>query len=381
MQMAMLQAGDTTRNRLVVEQAADALRAGALIVFPTETVYGIAASATSKKGIEALRVFKQRPHNQPFTLHLPDTLSISRYIDTSPALVQRVIRKLLPGPVTLVVDADDPIIRDRLNTLGLPDDARQRIYLRNTIGIRCPDLPITQQWLAAVGSPVVASSANRRGVPAPVDAEEAALAVGNAAELVINAGRSRYAKPSTIVRVRQINGLYKWTVERAGVYEERTIRKLMQRTVMMVCTGNTCRSPIAEGLAKHIASQQKGITPQDLQAAGVHIISGGTHASSGAPASAEAIQVMHEFGIDISSHRSRPITPDLINEADEIYCMTSSHRQAILTLAPHAAEKIFLLDPAGRDVDDPIGADLKGYRRTAELIRRQLAQRIKETHL
>lgn len=378
MQVTMLHVGDAVQNRQIAEQAAQVLRAGGLVVFPTETVYGIAASVASDKGWQALNAFKQRPVDQPFTIHLSDPSEAGRYIDDSSPTVQRLVRKVLPGPVTLVVDVPDRVIEQKAQALRLGAEGKGRLYFRNTVGLRCPDLDIARQLLRLAGKPVVASSANRRGQSPPIDAEEAAQAVGDAADLLIDGGRCRYAKPSTVVRVRHSSGLYKWTIERAGVYDERFIRKLMQWTMLIVCTGNTCRSPIAEALAKQMIASQRGVTPADLEASGVHIISAGTHAYPGMPASPEAVTAMSEQGIDLSKHRSQPLTPELIHGADVIYCMTAAHRAAILSLVPSAADKIFTLDPAGGDVEDPVGLGIKGYRRSVELIRRQLAQRLKE---
>jgi protein-tyrosine-phosphatase len=81
--------------------------------------------------------------------------------------------------------------------------------------------------------------------------------------------------------------------------------------------------------------------------------------------------------VDISSHRSRLLAVEMVHEADVIYCMTTAHQQAVLSLVPSAAPKTFLLDPSG-DVEDPIGSGSTAYQRCAEIIRRRLEQRLKE---
>lgn len=370
--------------------AATARRAGAileqggLVVFPTETVYGVGASALGLKGYGALCDLKSQEEGRPFTVHLPDPAAAERYIDTASPMLRRLIKKVFPGPVTLIVDVSDDVMRGKLRDLGLPPEAATRLYYQNSISLRSPDHPLAQMVLGSLRAPVIAGSANRRGDAPPYNATEAAARLDGAVDLIIDGGRSRYAKPSTVVRVRSplpgTPGGLKVTVEREGVYDTRFIQKLMRWTMLVVCSGNTCRSPMAEGLAKRLLAEQRGIEVEDLENAGLRVVSAGTLAHPGAPAAAEAVEALQKFGADLSRHRSQPITPELIHEADVIYCMTGAHRQALLAMSPAAEGKTFLLDPGG-DVEDPMGSDLTTYQRCAERIRRRLAQRLKEQQM
>lgn len=137
--------------------------------------------------------------------------------------------------------------------------------------------------------------------------------------------------------------------------------------LLLVCTGNTCRSPMAEALAKQVLEDQPGVT----------VGSAGVYAGNGQPASDEAVEAMQTLGLDLSTHRSRTLTPAMIDEVDQIYTMTESHRQAILSQAPHAESKVQRLDPRA-DISDPIGASLAVYQATADQIRRALESRLKE---
>lgn len=135
--------------------------------------------------------------------------------------------------------------------------------------------------------------------------------------------------------------------------------------LLLVCTGNTCRSPMAEALARDVLRDQPGVT----------VGSAGIYAEVGRPASSEAVGVMRDMGLDLMCHRSRPLTAELIDAADEVYTMTASHRRGVLDLAPHAEGKVRRLDPGG-DIEDPIGAERAVYQRTAEQIRRALEARL-----
>lgn len=366
--------------------AGEAMAAGGLVVFPTETVYGLAASVDSAEGLSALREFKDRSDGQPFTVHLPGRDAVELYVDASDSTLQRLIRKSLPGPVTLVAEVTDDVIANRVRKWldgglfdGLSvDEVRDLLYHENTIGLRCPDHIIGQAILAATSGPVVATSANRRGDAPPRDVDEAVTSVGDAAAMVIDGGPCRFAKPSTIVRVRTGETMENAiTVEREGVYDERIIKKMLKWTALMVCSGNTCRSPMAEGLARHMIARQRGINEADLNSHGLNVLSAGTFAMDGMPVSPEAVDVLQRQGIDISGHRSTALTTELIHQADVIYCMTRSHLSVILNSVPAVADRVFLIDPEG-DIEDPIGGGVDVYDRCQAQIGRGLEQRLKE---
>ncbi len=133
--------------------------------------------------------------------------------------------------------------------------------------------------------------------------------------------------------------------------------------VVFVCTGNTCRSPLAEALARR-AAQQRGLD--------VTFGSAGTGAALGSPATDGAILVGLERGVDLSRHRSRPLLPAAITSDTLILVMASGHLSGVRAIAPRA--RVFLLDEYGshgasmRNVADPYGGDLDDYRIAADAI-------------
>ncbi len=365
---------------LAGERAGEVFAAGGLVVFPTETVYGIGASVANDAGYAALRRVKEREDGQPFTLHVPEADAVGRYVDMGNPLIARLVGKMLPGPVTLIVDVPEDVIEQKLRVLGLSSEHRARLYHGNTIGIRCPDDDVARLVLGSTDEPIAASSANRRNHAPPRDGREAIAAIGDAADLMIDAGQTRYAKPSTIVRVSLRDGGYDYTIQREGVYDQRFLQKLMRWTLLFVCTGNTCRSPMAEAMARRMLAERRGVDPAQLGEAGSRVVSAGVAGAVGAPASEQAVEAMRLIGLDLSDHRSRALTPELAREADVIYCMSESHRMAVLAMAPDVAGKVYLLDETA-DIDDPFGADLSAYQQTADIIRAQLERRLKEQQL
>jgi L-threonylcarbamoyladenylate synthase len=195
--------------------------------------------------------------------------------------------------------------------------------------------------------------------------------------LIVDGGRCRYTKASTVLRVREVHGLPRITVLREGVYDQRYIRKLLRWTMLLVCSGNTCRSPMAAGLARQLLAQRHKISVEALEDAGVGVVSAGVFARPGAPASAPAVAAMAPRGVDLTSHRARPLTPEMVREADVVYCMTDDHRQEVIDMAPGQADKVFTLDPAG-DIEDPIGGDEAAYQRCVAQLRQALELRLKE---
>src|SRR5215468_11108585 len=137
------------------------------------------------------------------------------------------------------------------------------------------------------------------------------------------------------------------------------------KTVLFVCTGNVCRSPMAEGIFRH-AVQGRG---------DYRVFSAGLGAMEGQPPSHYGVQAVRELGIDISSQRSRMLTPELVQEADYIFGMTHSHIDTVMLLYPYAAEKTFLLrefdetlDEFEKDISDPIGGSFETYAYTRDQI-------------
>ena len=135
----------------------------------------------------------------------------------------------------------------------------------------------------------------------------------------------------------------------------------MYKRILFICTGNICRSPMAEGFCRKYFADNLGCQVDELEHFGYIIDSAGVAACEGSPASRHAIEVCWAQEIDLSCHQSRQLTLGDIEQSDVIFTMSQSHRDSIVQSLPSASEKCFVLDEAA-DILDPIGLGIGVYR-------------------
>jgi tRNA threonylcarbamoyl adenosine modification protein (Sua5/YciO/YrdC/YwlC family) len=377
MRTRVIKCSQTTDVEAVCQEAAKLLRDGQVIVFPTETVYGVGASAASREAVDRLQKVKGRPAGKPFAVLVAQPGDAQGYVEDLSRVGRRLMQKAWPGPLTLIADVpsvfDPERWKEKLPHLLPP--VPELVFHDGTVGLRCPAQEIAQRVLELAGVPVVASSANRAGNVPPFDADDALRELDGHVSLVLDAGPTRYSAASTIVRLRGDE----WNVVREGVLAERYLRKLTTLTLLFVCTGNTCRSPMAEALARMEVAQRLDCGEDELASEhGVTITSAGVFAPPGLPASEEACEEVRQRGGSLDGHRTQPLSVDRIREADAIFCMTEPHRQSVLALLPEAADRVMLLDPSGGDIADPLGGGPAKYRACADQIQAAVKKRMEE---
>ncbi|MEW6724095.1 MAG: low molecular weight protein arginine phosphatase [Bacillota bacterium] len=154
----------------------------------------------------------------------------------------------------------------------------------------------------------------------------------------------------------------------------------MPTRILLVCTGNTCRSTMAEALFRKHLAQRLGAGADQVE-----VLSAGTDAVEGDLASPQAIEVMRERALDLTHHRSHPVTESLLSQADLVLTMTGRHRDRLVEMLPEAREKIHTLRaylkelggaPPGdsEDISDPFGGDTELYRQTADQLDRLIRE-------
>ncbi|MCK5114747.1 MAG: threonylcarbamoyl-AMP synthase [Phycisphaerae bacterium] len=349
------------------KEAADAISKGALVGFGTETVYGVGALATNREAMRTLRNLKSRPA-APFSVLVTGIDDVRRYVQKIPLRASWVMSKTWPGAVTLLLETGGKFPDKKLQqTKGL----YEALTMDGVIGLRCPDEPVVTAMLEKIDGPVVAPSANLAGQPSPRTAADVLEGLGSKIDLLLDCGPTKYGKDSTIMRFAGNT----WDIVRPGVYDTRTMGKFMKRKIIFVCTGNTCRSPMAAGIAKKLIAETLDLRVEDLHKNGVDILSGGVYAADGSTATPEAVLAAEKFGVNISHHKSRNLTPEMVKSADVVLCMTGFHAGQVRALAGNSAGKISMLDER-EEIPDPIGGDVGVYLRTAEHMQEALQLRI-----
>jgi L-threonylcarbamoyladenylate synthase len=353
-----------------VRRGAELLSGGGVVVLPTETVYGAAGridSETARARLNALRGDTRKP----FTVHLARREDARPYLGPLNEFAERLLRKLWPGPVGLVFDVPPDRRREASSLLKV---AESDIYDGDTITLRCPDHIVATDVLSAVQGPVAMSVAGTAAGGAAWSGERMADELEGKVDLIFDAGPSRYSKPSTILKV----GASSYQIVRQGVYDERIIERLLRTTILFVCSGNTCRSPMAGAITRRVLAEKLHVAEPELERKGISVISAGSYAMPGARATPQAVEALKDIGADLSHHRSRPLTVELIHQADVIFTMSRAHAQSVVALVPAATEKTFTLDP-DKDIEDPIGGDVSLYQELAgelnQLLERRLAER------
>jgi len=359
--------------RDVVHRAVQALTEGRLVAFPTETVYGLAARALDADAVARLLRVKGRKTGHAITLAIKSAEEARDYVPDMSPLAQRLARRCWPGPLTLVVDDShaESLVKQ------LPPSVRQAASPEGTVGLRVPGHPIILDVMELVAGPLALTSANRTGQPDPCSARQVLDALDGDVDLVLDDGPTRFGQPSSVVRVRA----NQYELLRAGVVPERTLKRLTSSMILFVCTGNTCRSPMAEVICRKLLADRLGCQVDELEDRGVTVVSAGTGSALGGRAATEAVEVTADMGLDLTAHETQPLSEPLVRHADWIYAMTQSHRQSIVAQWPGAAERTWVLAASGGDISDPLGGPLERYQRCAAQIEKELRARLDQWEL
>ena len=165
------------------------------------------------------------------------------------------------------------------------------------------------------------------------------------------------------------------TVRMSG---QRDVKK--NRQLLFVCSGNTCRSPMAAAIGNAELAVRLRIPFESVKQSNIRAISAGVSANKGAPMATNARQALRSLGVPANGHTARNLSVELAYQAEKIFCMTQTHRDAVIDLVPAAAAKTLCLDPTG-DLEDPIGGELSAYLACARRIQNLVRLRFDEIGL
>ncbi len=319
-----------------IAEAARIIRQGGLVIFPTETVYGIAADANNPVAMERLSMVKHRSSGKRFSILVAQRGIVENYGSYTEPDLYKLIDKYWPGPLTVIVPSKVP---------------------GDTVGVRMPDHTIALRLVEESACTIAAPSANLEDKKAPTNLAEALQDLDGQVDLAIDGGPVEFGISSTIVDFTKP----KPTVTREGVISQSDVdRTINKKVVLFVCTGNSCRSVMAEYLLKAKLAARSD----------VEVISAGTSVFFKSGASQETIAVLRERGINAVAHAARPLGRIMLRKADLIFAMTKAHRMQILDHVPYVEKRLYLLkefchQPSGveldLDISDPIGQSHLAY--------------------
>jgi tRNA threonylcarbamoyl adenosine modification protein (Sua5/YciO/YrdC/YwlC family) len=319
----------------VISRIAAELDAGGVVAVPTDTVYGLACRSAHAASVRRIFELKARASDKALPWLLPDERSVFGFVNDVPPRASRLIGRFWPGPLTLV----------------LGDEGA-------TVALRMPDHDALREVLRRTSGPVVATSANRSGDAAALTAEEVAANFDGRVDLIVDGGPARVGRESTIVQVFPGGAA---RILREGALSAADLAPCLEATVLFVCTGNTCRSPMAAAILERDLSAGSNLPAGQLDAAGVRIRSAGIAAQEGAQASPGAMEAARRAGLSLDRHRTRSVSDALVAESDLVYAMAFEHLLRLRRLFPDASGRSRLLDPGGADVGDPFGGSVDDY--------------------
>ncbi len=176
-----------------IEKAAEILRRGGLVIFPTETVYGLGADGTDKEAARAIYAAKGRPSDNPLIIHVARPEDAESYAETN-EYYYRLAKKFMPGPLTVILPRKSAIPPETAGGL-------------DTVAVRCPSHPIANALIAAAGVPIAAPSANISGRPSPTNAADVIADMNGRVDMIIDGGECDIGLESTIVKLEGDRGI------------------------------------------------------------------------------------------------------------------------------------------------------------------------------
>ncbi len=195
-----------------LEKAASILHNDGVVVFPTETVYGLGARLFSVQGIQKIYSVKGRPEDNPLIVHISNLEQLALLTENVPLGARKIIRKFWPGPLTIVCHKSALVPKSV--TAGL-----------DTVAIRMPQHPVARKLIDAVGEPIAAPSANRSGRPSPTRYNDVVKELGEDVDLILDGGSSRIGLESTVIDVTKIP----FTVLRPGFITLEEMKKVFPK--------------------------------------------------------------------------------------------------------------------------------------------------------
>ncbi|REJ89189.1 MAG: hypothetical protein DWQ34_20280 [Planctomycetota bacterium] len=348
--------------RHVIDRAVEALTAGSLIALPADTSYVIAGLQSHRSAAERLR--RTASPRTITCLLFGSQEAAAEHLPRTTTQSERFVRRCWPGPVVLrFVSADADA------TSGEDRDAA----VETVSSFLVPESPVTREVIGLLPGPLAAQIPLERQA-ALGDPRAFAESAGAEVEVLIDGGPLTANQTPSVVDLSETS----WQIAHEGAVDAATLENYACQTLLFVCTGNTCRSPMAEAIFRKLLSERLECRPEELVSRGYRVMSAGLSAAPQWPASPEANELMQKWSLSLKEHRSQPVTPALLAQADAVFTMTEQHRALILDYDANLQDRVRTLSPDGSDVSDPFGGSMQDYEECAVQIKRCLEEIVEE---
>lgn len=346
-------------QRDAIHMIVQALAEGKVVGLPTETSYVLAASCLKTEAAGQIAGYAANTAGATLSLIVRSGEEIRDYCPTLSPVGHRLVSRGLPGPLVVELACDDPSsLVHQLDKGLVPELLTDDKYL----GLRLPSHEAIQQAMRLLRGPVIACELIHDSQVAS-SLQAADQASPEFCGFLVDDGNCHFAAPPSRVRIEE----NRCTLIESGAANADKLQRMTQLAILVVCTGNTCRSPMAGALLtnllkeKFTAAAGKTLLPFYVGTAGIS-------AFPGSPASQQAKVAMKRRGLNLTDHSSTPVTQHSIQQADLVLSMTQSHRAAILDAIPEAVEKVKLVSGGKGDVSDPFGGSQAVYDACADQI-------------